>query len=145
MLSVRSESRGFALIVVLLLLAALYAGATGIFVAARAELWAASNLAEAERAFHAADGGLVAWLADPIQPATKDYPIGGVVVRVEVLRLLEVDSITSLYRIVARAARLVPGGPSIAVVDRTVTMLGLRAGAGRVEPAAGTWRERFWR
>ena len=139
------EARGFALIIVLVLLAAVYAGATGIFVASRAELRAGTSLAEAEKAFHAAEGGLVTWFADPVQAANTAYEIGGVTVQVEAVPILVVDSATVLYHIIARAEWRAAGDPTVAVAQRTVTMVGVKAGAARAAPVFGTWRERFWR
>jgi hypothetical protein len=144
MQTARLDAQGFALIVVLVVLAVLYAGAAGIFVAARAELYAGSNVARAEQAFHAAEGGIASWLADPVQPATDSFHIGGVPVRVDVVPLLTVDSITSLYLIVGRAALGgSTGPPSQETAAREIVLLGRRTGAGRIEAIPGTWRERF--
>ena len=144
MFKARLEPGGFALIVVLLLLVILYAGATGGFLAARAELHSGTNQAVAERTFHAVDGALATWLADPVQPATRSYDIGGTVVGVSALPLLAADSMTTLYLVVARSESAESAGTaSHTVTYRAISVVGSRTGHGSVVAVPGTWRERF--
>ncbi len=135
---------GFALVTVLLLLAALYAGATGIFVAGRSELRASLAHVAAIQAFHTAQAGLVTWLAEPAPPAAWTYNIDGAIVQVSAYRLLSVDSVIVLYRIVSRSEVGSGAGernPSAAA--RGVSILGSRTLAGPIMPVRGSWRERF--
>lgn len=140
----RLEPHGFALVLVLVLLATLFAGAAGIFAAARAELLASVNQARAELAFHAVEGGIASWLADPVQPATGRYRVGEFAVRVDASQLLAVDSVTSLYLIVGQVDRDLPDpAPASSAAYRRISLLGLRTAGGRVEPVARTRREHF--
>jgi len=135
------EAKGFALVMVLVLLAALYLGATGIFLAARAELRTGISHVAADQAFHLAEAGLVTWLSSGVQPSHAEYAIGGATVVVEAAPLLRVDSVTTAYRIEARVS-VGGGGPADpAMATRRTGVLGLRAGTGPVTAVGGTWRE----
>ena len=139
-----ADRRGFALIVVLVLLMALYAGGTGLFLAARAELHSSLNHAAAERAFHAAEGGLATWMAASVQPATAQFVVGEATVTVIALPILALDSATVLYLIEAGAEiGDAEGASRLGLASRSITLLGLRRGSGAVAAVPGTWRERF--
>ena len=136
-----AQAVGFALVAVLVLLVALYLGATGIFLAAKAELRIGVSHVASSQAFYLADSGLATWLASPVQPSAESYEIGGETVTVLATALLRVDSVTVLYRIAARATvgGTHPGHPGIA--RRETSLLGRREGLGPVRRIVGTWRE----
>lgn len=138
---VPGDTAGFALVVVLVLLAALYLGATGIFLAARAELRVGSTHAASSQAFHLAEAGMTTWLASAVQPSTVEYAIGGETVVVEAATLLRVDSVTVAYRIVAHAevGGASPADPGSAT--RQTSVVGVRTDGGPVRAVPGTWRE----
>ena len=134
---------GFALVAVLLVLAALYVGATGIFMAARAELRIGISHTASSQAFHIAQAGLATWLSSNVQPAVASYSIGGTTVDVVATKLLAVDSSTILYRVVATAT---VGGtherdPGLAT--RQTSLVARRSDAGPVIAVTGSWRENF--
>jgi hypothetical protein len=128
-------------VAVLVLLAALYVGSTGIFLAARAELRIGINHTASSQAFYLAESGLATWIASPVQPSTAQYSIGGETVLVRATKLLTIDSVAALYRITSKST--VGGGyasnPGVAV--RETSVLGLRLGTGRVGVVRRTWRE----
>ena len=137
------DRRGFVLVAVLILLAALYVGATGIFLAARAELRIGISHAASSQAFYLAEAGLATWLASAAQPSEASYEIGGGTVAVQATRLIRVDSVTAVYRIAARATvgGANAGDPSIAA--RETSLLGRRIRTGPVSAVNGSWREVF--
>ena len=124
----------------LVLLAALFAGATGIFMAARAELRIGIAHAASSRAFYLAEAGLATWLAGPVYPSTAVYPIGGDPVSVEAHRLLRVDSVTVLYDLES-SARVGSGGGDPGTAARRTRLLARRTGAGLMVPVSHSWRE----
>ena len=128
---------------VLVLLAALYVGATGIFLAARAELRIGISHAASSQAFYLAEAGLATWLASAAQPSVASYEIGGGTVAVQATRLIRVDSVTAVYRIAARATvgGANAGDPGIAA--RETSLLGRRIRAGPVSAVNGSWSEVF--
>jgi len=132
---------GFALVVVLVLLTALYLGATGIFLAARAELRIGISHAASSEAFYLADSGLATWLASAIQPSVAEYAIGGETVTVRATMLLRVDSVTVLYRISAHATVGSGQASDPRVASRETSALGMRIGSDPVRAISGTWRE----
>lgn len=133
--------RGFALLAVLILLTALYLGATGIFLAARAELRIGVSHAASSQAFYLADSGLATWLASPVQPSVVDYTIAGEAVSVRATRLLRVDSVTALYRISAQATVGSGYANDPGMASRGTSVLGLRIRSDPVRAIDGTWRE----
>lgn len=141
--SLLGRQRGFALLLALLLLAALYASVTGIFLAARTELQIGVNQALAIRAARTADAALTTWLADPGRPATATYEIGGGSAVVESIRVARVDSTTELYRVGVRAAVGDGAGPSSGYAVRRLGILLLRSLDGVVREVPGSWREYF--
>jgi hypothetical protein len=140
---VTRDRRGFVLVAVLVLLGALYLGATGIFLAARAELRIGVSHAASSQAFYLAEAGLATWLASAAQPSEASYEIGGGTVAVQATRLIRVDSVTAVYRIAARATvgGANVGDPSIAA--RETSLLGRRIRTGPVSAVNGSWREVF--
>jgi len=146
-LDFRSRSRydgqqgGFALVAVLVLLAALYLGATGIFLAARAELQIGVSHAAASQAFYLAEAGLTTWMASTAQPSTAVYAVGNGMVTVTAIRLVRVDSVATLYRITARATigGVQAGDPGRAT--RGTSVLGMRIGDAPVTRVRRTLRE----
>jgi len=132
---------GFALVAVLVVLAALYLGATGIFLAARAELRIGISHAASSQAFYLADSGLATWLASPVQPSVVDYTIAGKAVTVRATRLLRVDSVTTLHRISARATVGSGYGNDPGIASRETSLLGVRIRSDPVRAIDGTWRE----
>lgn len=134
---------GFALVAVLLLLAALYVGATGIFMAARAELRIGISHTASSQAFHIAQAGLATWVNSSVQPALATYSIGGTTVDVMATRLLAVDSVTTLYRVVARATVGGTDERNPGLATRQTSLVARRSGAGPVVAVTGTWRENF--
>ncbi|MBT8477718.1 MAG: hypothetical protein KJO06_02290 [Gemmatimonadetes bacterium] len=132
---------GFALVAVLVLLAALYVASTGIFLAARAELRIGVNHAASSQAFYLAESGLATWLASPVQPSAAQYTIAGETVAVRATKLLTLDSVTVLYRIAAKSS--LGGGHTgnPGVASRETSVLGLRIGSGRVSAIRSTWSE----
>lgn len=137
-----ADRGGFALVAVLLLLAGLFAGATGIFLACRADLRIAIGHAASIRAFYLAEAGLATWLAGPVQPAAVTYGIAGDSVRVEARLLLRVDSATVVYEVSARADVGSAAGSPDAAVRRT-RLLARRTGAAVALPVEGSWHEDF--
>ena len=137
-----AQSGGFALLAVLILIAVLYVGSAGIFIAARAELAAASNLALAERTFHAAEGALASWLAETGHMADAEYVVGGITVTIEARPLLAVDSTTALFAVSAWAQ---PGAGASAGsrAARQVSIVAVRTLPDAFTSVPGTWRERF--
>lgn len=127
--------RGFALVAVLVLLAALYLGATGIFLAARAELRIGTSHAASNQAFYLADSGLATWIASSLQPSVAEYVVGGETVSVRASVLIRVDSVTVLYRISSRAT--VGAG----LASREVSLLGARIRSDPVVAIGRTWSE----
>jgi len=125
---------------VLILLAALFAGATGLFMAARAELRIGIAHAASSRAFYLAEAGLATWLAGPVHPSAADYLIGGDSVSVEARLLLRVDSMTVLYDLEARA-HVGSGGGDPGSATRWTRLLARRAGDGPMVAVGGSWRE----
>lgn len=132
---------GFALVVVLVLLTALYLGATGIFMAARAELRIGTSHVASSQAFYLADSGLATWLASPVQPSVVEYTIAGEAVTVRATRLLRVDSVTALYRISAHATVGNGYGNDPGMASRKTSLLGVRIRSDPVRAIDGTWRE----
>jgi hypothetical protein len=137
----QETSGGFALLMVLVVLGALYVGATGLFLAARAELWIGISHVASSQAFYLTEAGLATWLAGPVQPARADYTIGGHMVAVHATPLLRVDSIQVLYRIEAWTAvgSGRPGDPAAA--RRGASLLGVRVRDEFVRAVPGSWRE----
>ena len=133
--SLLGRQRGFALLLALLLLAALYASVT--------ELQIGVNQALAIRAARTADAALTTWLADPGRPATATYEIGGGSAVVESIRVARVDSTTELYRVGVRAAVGDGAGPSSGYAVRRLGILLLRSLDGVVREVPGSWREYF--
>lgn len=131
---------GFALMVVLVLLTALYLGATGIFLAARAELRIGISHAASSQAFYLADSGLATWLASPVQPSVGEYTIAGEAVTVRATRLLRVDS-TALYWIRSHATVGGGSGNNPGMATRETSLLGVRIRSDPVRAIDGTWRE----
>jgi len=137
------DRRGFVLVAVLVLLGALYLGATGIFLAARAELRIGISHAASSQAFYLAEAGLVTWLASAAQPSVVSYEIGDGTVAVQVTRLIRVDSVTTVYRITARA---IVGGTNVGdpgIATRETSLLGRRIRTGLVSAVNGSWSEVF--
>lgn len=134
---------GVALLVSLIVLSALTAGALGIFLASRAEVRIGSSHAASVVAFHAAEGGLATWLAGPVQPGRITYDVGRASVGVEARRLLVVDSLTRIYLVSARARWPAGRAEDGALAVREITVLGRRVGLGLVERVSGSWRETF--
>lgn len=132
---------GFALLAVLVLLTALYLGATGIFLAARAELRIGVSHAASSRAFHLAEAGLATWLAGPLQPSVTSYEIGGITVVVSATKLIRVDSTTVVYRIASRAVVGSPGAGDPGTATRSTGLLARRTGTDPVRAMRGSWRE----
>ena len=128
---------------VLILLAALSLGATGIFLAARAELRIGVSHAASSQAFHLAEAGLATWLASETQPSAASWEIGNGTVTVHAFKLIQADSVTAVYRIAASASvgSANPGDPGIAT--RQVSSLGRRLRTDLVRPIDGSWREVF--
>jgi hypothetical protein len=127
--------------VALIVLAALYVGATGVFLAARAELRIGTSHVASSRSFHLAEAGLTTWFASPVQPTAASYVIGGETVSVKATRLLRVDSVTVLYDVVAlvELGGSLPGDPGIA--SRAVAVLGALDDTGAVRRVRRSWRE----
>jgi hypothetical protein len=127
--------------VVLILLAGLYVGATGIFLAARAELRIGISHAASSQAFFLAEAGLATWLTSPVQPAAVSYVFGNDTVSVRATMLLRIDSATVAYRIVARATvgGASPSDPGTAT--RETSVVGTRIGLGPVRAVRRTWNE----
>jgi hypothetical protein len=130
-------------VAVLVLLAALYMGATGIFLSARAELRIGISHAASSQAFHVAEAGLATWLASAAQPSLASWEIGDGTVAVRALKLIQVDSVTAVYRIAARAivGSANAGDPGIAT--RQTSLLGSRLRTDPVRAIDGSWREIF--
>ena len=128
---------------VLILLAALYVGATGIFLSARAELRIGISHAASSQAFHLAEAGLATWLASAAQPSLASWEIGDGTVAVHALKLIQVDSVTAVYRIAARAivGSANAGDPGIAT--RQTSLLGSRLRSDPVRAIDRSWREIF--
>jgi Tfp pilus assembly protein PilX len=141
--SMRKDRRGFALVLVLIVLAALYLGATGIFLAARAELRIGISHAASSQAFFLAEAGLATWLASAVQPSEVKYEIGGDTVTVRATVLLRVDSATVAYHVVAQATVGAVNSPDPGLATRQTSVLGLRTDQGPVRPVRRTWREIF--
>lgn len=137
------DRRGFALVLALVVLTALYLSATGIFLAARAELRIGVSHAASGQAFYLAEAGLATWLASEIQPSDVTYEIGGDTVAVRATVLLRVDSATLAYRVTAQATvgGVTPADPGLAT--RQSSLLGWRTDQGPVRAVSGTWREIF--
>lgn len=137
------DRQGFILVAVLVVLGALYLGATGIFLAARAEFRIGISHAASSQAFYLAEAGLATWLASAAQPTQASYEIGGATVAVQATRLIRVDSVTAVYRITARATvgGANAGDPGTAV--RETSLLGRRIRTGPVSAVNGSWREVF--
>jgi len=133
--------KGFALVAVLVLLAALYLGATGIFLAARAELRIGLSHAASNQAFYLAESGLATWLASSLQPSVATYVVGGETVSVRGSVLIRVDSVTVLYRISSRAivGAAHAGDPGLA--SREISLLGVRIRSDPVVALGRTWSE----
>ena len=134
---------GFALVAVLLLLAALYVGATGIFMAARAELRIGISHTASSQAFHIAQAGLATWVNSSVQPALASYSIGGTTVDVVATKLLAVESVTTLYRVVARATVGGTDERNPGLATRQTSLVARRSGADPVVAVIGSWRESF--
>jgi len=132
---------GFALMVVLVLLTALYLGATGIFLAARAELRIGISHAASSQAFYLADSGLATWLASTVQPSVGEYTISGEAVTVRATRLLRVDSVTALYWIRSHATVGSGSANDPGMATRETSLLGVRIRSDPVRAIDGTWRE----
>ena len=141
--AVVGNRRGFVLVAVLVLLAALYLGATGIFLAARAELRIGISHAASSQAFHLAEAGLATWLASGTQPSVASWQIGNGAVTVHAVKLIQADSVTTVYRIASRATvgSANAGDPGIAT--RQTSFLGRRLRTDPVRPIDGSWREIF--
>ena len=137
------RQRGFALVAVLLLLAALYIGATGIFMAARAELRIGISHTASSQAFHITQAGLATWANSSVQPALASYSIGGTTVDVVATKLLVVDSVTTLYRVVARATVGGTDERNPGLATRQTSLVARRNGVGPVVAVTGSWRENF--
>jgi type II secretory pathway component PulK len=133
--------RGFALLVVLIVLTALYIGATGVFLAARAELRIGTSHVASSRSFYLAEAGLTTWLASNVQPVTASYVIGGETVSVRATRLIRVDSVTVLYDVVASVRLGGSQAQDAGSASRVVGVLGSLAGTGPVRRIHGSWRE----
>lgn len=134
-------SPGFALVAVLVLLAALYLGTTGLFLAARAELRIGLSHVASGRALYLAEAGLATWLSSPVQPSIALYEIDGDTVEVAAVVLIRVDSLDVLYRL---RSRVTVGGASSSDptrASREISRLGLRRGSGPVVAVRGTLRE----
>jgi len=132
---------GFALVIVLILLTALYLGATGIFLAARAELRIGISHAASSQAFYLAESGLTTWLASAVQPSVAEYTIAGETVTVRATMLLRVDSATVLYQISAHAAVGSGHESDPGMASRETSTLGMRIRSDPVRMIGGTWRE----
>lgn len=132
---------GFALVVVLVLLTALYLGATGIFLAARAELRIGISHSASSQAFYLAESGLATWLASAVQPSLVEYTIAGETVTVRAIRVLRVDSVTAVYRISAHATVGSGGESDPGMASRESSLLGMRIRSDPVRAINGTWRE----
>ncbi|MGB5302408.1 MAG: pilus assembly PilX N-terminal domain-containing protein [Gemmatimonadota bacterium] len=132
---------GFALVVVLILLTALYLGATGIFLAARAELRIGISHAASSQAFYLAESGLSTWLASDVQPSVAEYTIAGETVTVRSVMLLRVDSVTLLYRITAHATVGSGHESDPGMASRETSLLGTRIRSDPVRAITGSWRE----
>lgn len=137
----RRGRRGFALVAVLVLLAALYLGATGIFLAARAELRIGANHAASSQAFYLAESGLATWLASPLQPSVATYVIGGETVSVRGTVLIRVDSVTLLYRVSSRADVGTGRAGETGAASREISLLGVRVRSDPVVAIHRTWSE----
>jgi hypothetical protein len=124
------------------LLAALFAAATGVFLAGRAELRIAIGQAASIRAFYVAEAGLATWLAGPVQPAIATYRVGDDSVSVEARRLLRVDSATVVYEVSSRAD-LGSTARSPAAATRRTRVLARRTGPAIAITVSGSWREDF--
>ncbi|MCK5482984.1 MAG: hypothetical protein KAJ13_04750 [Gemmatimonadetes bacterium] len=135
--------RGFVLVVVLVLLVALYLGATGIFLAARAELRIGISHAASSRAFYLAESGLTTWLASSVQPSAAEYTIGGETVTVLATMLLRVDSVTVVYRLTARATLGGGYASDPGTASRETSVLGMRIRSDPVRAINRTWSEVF--
>ncbi len=135
-------SRGTVLLF-LLLLAALYVGATGIFMAARAELRIGISHTASSQAFHITQAGLATWANSSVQPALASYSIGGTTVDVVATKLLVVDSVTTLYRVVARATVGGTDERNPGLATRQTSLVARRNGVGPVVAVTGSWRENF--
>lgn len=133
--------RGFALVAVLVLLAALYLGATGIFLAARAELRIGISHAASNRAFYLAESGLVTWMASSLQPSVVAYVVGGETVSVRASVLIRVDSVTLLYRVSARASVGAGHAGDPGTASREISLLGMRVRSDPVAAIGRTWSE----
>ena len=141
--ALRTDRRGYALVLALVVLTALYLGATGIFLAARAELRIGISHAASSRAFYLAEAGLATWLASAVQPSDVKYEIGGDTVAVRAIALLRVDSATVVYRVASQAT---VGGASRSdpgLATRQTSVLGRRIDHGPVRAVGRTWREVF--
>ena len=132
---------GFALVVVLIVLTALYLGATGIFLAARAELRIGISHAASSQAFYLAESGLTTWRASAAQPSVAEYTIAGETVTVRATMLLRVDSVTVLYQISAHAAVGSGHESDPGMASRETSALGMRLRSDPVRTIGGTWRE----
>ena len=132
---------GFALVIVVILLTALYLGATGIFLAARAELRIGISHAASSQAFYLAESGLTTWLASVVQPSVAEYTIAGETVTVRATMLLRVDSATVLYQIRAHAAVGSGHQSDPGMASRETSALGVRIRSDPVRTIGGTWRE----
>ena len=132
---------GFALVVVLIVLTALYLGATGIFLAARAELRIGISHAASSQAFYLAESGLTTWRAAAVQPSVAEYTIAGETVTVRASMLLRVDSATVLYQISAHAAVGSEHESDPGMASRETSALGMRLRSDPVRMIGGTWRE----
>ena len=141
--ALRTDCRGFAIVLVLVVLTALYLGATGIFMAAQAELRIGISHAASNQAFFLAEAGLATWLASAVQPSEAKYEIGGDTVAVRASALLRLDSATVVYRVTAQAmvGSSNPADPGLAT--RQTSVLGWRVDHGPVRAVGRTWREVF--
>ena len=141
--ALRRDHGGYALLLALVLLSALYLGATGIFLAARAELRIGIRHAASSQAFFLAEAGLTTWLASAVQPSEATYEIGSDTVEVRAAVLLRIDSVAVAYRVTAHATVGGERPSDSGLATRRTSVVGLRLDQGPVRAVGGTWREIF--
>ncbi len=138
---VRERSRGFALPAALVVMAGLFVFATGAFLSARAELSIARSHEASVRAFYAAEAALAMALSESRDslPASRTIAVAGGEVTVLAVRLLQIDSISALYRLQADA--LVTEGAGGRARRVLETVAGRREGAAALTVLPGSWRD----
>jgi hypothetical protein len=116
--------------------------AAAVWHAAHLELLISAHHRQSVEAFYLAESGWNRYFAER---ADGTVPIGQLLVfpqgsvRVEISRLAVTSPDTAIYVMTATGHRVDPSGRPVA--RRSVRLLAIRDGAGRLVPWRGTWRE----